>query len=277
MSKRSATWLPFANEPGMRLEHSPGVVGWLPRPRQPWNLSSMTESIEGPSGGPFRHRWRAAFPVSWTMGVVDTYSFDRYQAFTTNQAGNLVVVANEIRDRQQSWHLALFALIGAALGAVVAVWIRRRITRRPEWQVGLPLTLGAVLLTVVGVASLFRSLTAGVEVVTTAVGAAMIAAAVVGTPAVPGWITADTGNYLEAVTAPVVGRQVRLPGRGVSIARSASLIVLGFIFGSLCYTLFLKGSEWVLFIGVAPAVLVVFNELARPRPSTRTIRPAARR
>ena len=197
---------------------------------------------------------------------MDTYSFDRYQAFTTNQAGNLVLVANEITDRSQSWRLALFALIGAAFGAVIAIWIRRRVAHRSDWQVGVPLTMGAVVLAVVGVASLFRSPTAGAEVVAMAVGVAMIAAAVVGTPAVPGWITADTGNYLTAVTAPISvpeSHQQTQPHL-FNIARSATLIILGFLAGALSYTLLLKDSSWVLFIGVAPAVVVVFSELVKP-------------
>lgn len=228
----------------------------------------MTTSSAQPTiYGPFRHRWRAAFPVSLTVGVVDTYSYDRYQAFTTNQAGNLVVVANEIRDRPQSWQLAVFALLGAALGAVVAVFIRSRVRQGSAWQVGIPLSMGATLLTVVGVVSVFQTASAGGEVVALAVGVAMIAAAVVGTPAVPGWITADTGNYLTAVTSPVASSPGEKPAEPHvhNLARSATLIVLGFFAGALSYTLLLKGSPWVLFIGVAPAVLVVFAELASPR------------
>ena len=97
----------------------------------------------------FARPWLAALALAWTVGVIDSYSFAEYGVFTSNQAGNLVVLGNELPQDPQRATLAGLSLLGAVAGVAAATVLQRLFAKGPWLKVAVPLVF-MVMLMVVG-------------------------------------------------------------------------------------------------------------------------------
>ena len=79
----------------------------------------------------FARPWLAALALPWTVGVIDSYSFAEYGVFTSNQAGNLVVLGNELPQDPQQTTLAGLSLLGAVAGVAAATVLQRLFAKGP--------------------------------------------------------------------------------------------------------------------------------------------------
>jgi uncharacterized membrane protein YoaK (UPF0700 family) len=203
----------------------------------------------------FARPWLAALALSWTVGVIDAYSFQAYGVFTSNQAGNLVVLGTELPHNPQRAALAGLSLLGAVVGVAVATSIQRLLAGRRWLQVAVPMTLMILLIIT---ASLLRHLAdspARVLVPVTSAGLAGLATAVLRVPAVRGWITANTGAVLTTVHTIFEGpKAARAGGQPV---QSAVMITLGFLTGALAWGSGILGTSDPSLPALVPTLLAV--------------------
>jgi len=216
-----------------------------------------------PNARYFGKPWLVAFVMSWTVGVVDTFSFDAYGVFTTNQAGNLVVVASESVDSWDRSRLAVLSLVGAALGVIIGVLLRRRFPGPLGPRIAVPVVMGAAVLAGVGIASILERAPTALMTPLVAMGITCVAAGLIGAPGIRGWLTANTGSYLDAVSG-IVDRDGPGPWWRRTLARRykmAIVITLGFSAGALSYGLGLLNAPHPLVIGVLPMIITIVAAL----------------
>ena len=203
----------------------------------------------------FARAWLAALALSWTVGVIDAYSFQVYGVFTSNQAGNLVVLGTELPHNPQRAALAGLSLLGAVVGVAFATLIQRLLVKRQWLQVAVPMILMILLIIT---ASLLRHLADSppqVLVPLTSAGLAGLATAVLRVPAVRGWITANTGAVLTTVHTIFQGpRAARAGGQPV---QSAVMITVGFLTGALAWGSGILGTNDPSIPALIPTLLAV--------------------
>ena len=203
----------------------------------------------------FGRAWLAALALSWTVGVIDAYSFQTYGVFTSNQAGNLVVLGTELPHNPDRAVLAGLSLLGAIVGVAVSTLLQRRLNRERWLQVAVPMLLMILL---VIVAALMRQLLQSppqVLVPITSAGLAGLATAVLHVPAVHGWITANTGAVLTTVHAAFEGRNA--PRTGGQPVQSAAMITIGFLTGALAWGSGVLGNGDPSLVALIPTLIAV--------------------
>lgn len=203
--------------------------------------------------------WVGALLLSWAVGVVDSYGYDRYRVFTTNQAGNLVIFAHASVDGTQRVGLAGLSLTGAIAGVVVGVLIQKRYRDQYWLRIATPSLVGVAILAALGVMDILGEINPPVTITAVATGMAMIATGVLGTPFVANWLTGNTGALLTSAAGVTKsgGRWRHMP-RSV---KSALAITAGFVAGAASYALFLDRSQYALLIGLLPTFLVALLAL----------------
>ena len=203
--------------------------------------------------------WVGALLLSWAVGVVDSYGYDRYRVFTTNQAGNLVIFAHASVDDSQRVGLAGLSLVGAIVGVVVGVLIQKRFRDQYWLRIATPALVGVAMLAVLGVLDILGEIVPALTIVTVATGMAMIATGVLGTPFVSNWLTGNTGALLSSAAGVTNsgGRWRHMP----RTVKSALAITTGFVLGAASYALFLSTSQYALLIGLLPTFLVALLAL----------------
>ena len=207
--------------------------------------------------------WLAALALAWTVGVIDSYSFAEYGVFTSNQAGNLVVLGNDLpRDPRQAT-LAGLSLLGAVGGVAIATVMQRLLARGSWLKIAVPLVLMILLM---GVAWILRHVIGSppsVLVPVTSAALAGLATAVYRTPAIQGWITANTGAVLTTVhTAFETGEQRRAARKPV---QPAIMITVGFLSGALLWGSGVFGSTDPTPVALVPTLVALGFALADAR------------
>ncbi len=207
---------------------------------------------DGPTLSPFPAV--AAFLLAWTVGVVDSTTYLRYGVFTSNQAGNLVIAATEIFPNPGGVTLPLLSLAGAIVGAAVGNLIALRYPATDLRRAVHPLTL-ATLLLIVTVGLDLGNVPAPVIIPVVAAAFGMLAVALMRTPAVGRWLTANTGQLLAAVIGVTEWR--RDGWRGLpQAARAGVLIITGFLLGSFAVGTGLLAQHAIV-IGLGPALVAL--------------------
>ena len=115
------------------------------------------------------------------------------------------------------------------------------------------------ILAVLGVLDIFGETAPSLTITTVALGMAMIATGVLGTPFVNNWLTGNTGALLTS-TAGLInsgGRWRRMP----HAVKSALAITVGIVLGAASYALFLSNSQYALLIGLLPTFIVALLAL----------------
>ncbi len=185
-----------------------------------------------PQGIFFRHPRFAAFLLAWTVGVIDASTFQRFGVFTSNQAGNLVIIATNAFSDPTAAHLPALSLAGAAVGVVFGTWLGTRFDPRLGLRVVAPMTLATALLLVSVLLDLLDLTTALIPVISA--GLACLASAMILLPAVGMWITANTGQFLTTVSGLLGPRSGRGLKKAVPVpAVNAATLISGFILGAL--------------------------------------------
>lgn len=204
--------------------------------------------------------------LAMTMGIVDAFAFDNFGVFTTNQAGNLVVFANAPWEEWGKAQLAGGALLGAGLGAVLGAGLYRLARRKPPHDLFWPLVAGAILLLPAPVVNAVYGRPSWlVPVMAAATGCMAAGWMLAAGPKM--WLTANTGAFLNAVTAvaypdgvDAAGRQRRF--RTVA-SRTALIATLGFVAGILVYGSGVAERPHpvlVALVPVAAAVVIMWRE-----------------
>ncbi len=203
----------------------------------------------------FARPWLVALALAWTVGVIDSYSFAEYGVFTSNQAGNLVVLGNELPQDPQRATLALASLLGAVAGIAASTLLQRALARGPWLEVVVPLVL-MLLLMVLGwlLRHVFDS-PPEVLVPLTSAALAGLATAVYRTPAVQGWITANTGAVLTTVHTAFESTSQRRAAR--KPVQPAIMITLGFLAGALLWGSGVFGSTDPTPVALVPTVIAL--------------------
>jgi uncharacterized membrane protein YoaK (UPF0700 family) len=203
----------------------------------------------------FGRPWLAALALAWTVGVIDAYSFQEYGVFTSNQAGNLVLVGTELPRDPARALLAGLSLLGAAGGVAIATLLQRRLTTRPWLQVALPLILMILLISTASALHHLLNSPPTVLVPITSAGLAGLATAVLRVPAVRGWITANTGAVLTTVHTIFQARgEVRAGGQPV---QSAVMITVGFLSGAFAWGSGILGANDPSVVALIPTLVAV--------------------
>lgn len=210
----------------------------------------------------FARPWLAALALSWTVGVIDAYSFAEYGVFTSNQAGNLVVLGTQLPHDPGQATLAALSLLGAIAGVAVAT-VLQRLVRHPWRQVAAPLVLMIVLIVITWAMRQFLDSPAWALVPLTSAALAGLATALYRTPAIQGWITANTGAVLTTVhTAMQTSQERRANPRPV---QSAIMITLGFLAGAVLWGSGVFGRADPSLPALIPTLVAVFLALADER------------
>jgi uncharacterized membrane protein YoaK (UPF0700 family) len=203
----------------------------------------------------FSRPWLAALALAWTVGVIDSYSFAEYGVFTSNQAGNLVVLGNDLPQDPQRATLAGLSLLGAVVGVGAATLLQRRLARGPWLKIAVPLVL---MLMLMGVAWFLRHIVGSppaVLVPVTSAALAGLATAVYRTPAIQGWITANTGAVLTTVNAAFETRQERR--KSSRRIQTAAMITLGFLSGALLWGSGVFGDTDPTLVALIPTLVAL--------------------
>lgn len=203
----------------------------------------------------FGRAWLAALALSWTVGVIDAYSFQEYGVFTSNQAGNLVVLGTELPRDPEKATLAALSLLGAVVGVALATVIQRFLEGKRWLQVAFPMLLMIVLMVAASFLRQVVNSPAQVLVPLTSAALAGLATAVLKVPAVRGWITANTGAVLTTVHTIFEGpRAARASGQPV---RSAVMITVGFLSGAMAWGSGILGASDPSVPALIPTLIAV--------------------
>lgn len=214
----------------------------------------------------FARPWLAALALSWTVGVIDAYSFAAYGVFTSNQAGNLVVLGTELPHDPQRATLAALSLLGAVTGVAVATVLQRMLARHPWRQIAVPMALMILLIVATSVMRHVLDSPATALVPVTSAALAGLATAVYRTPAIQGWITANTGAVLTtAHTALQTPRERRSSSKPVL---PAIMITAGFLSGALLWGSGVFGTTDPSLPALVPSLVAVVLALADDRRVT---------
>lgn len=204
----------------------------------------------------FRFDLAATFLSAWTIGVVDTSTYERFGVFTSNQAGNLVLVATSLFSDRPTALLPAESLLGAAVGVVLGNRLGLRFDAHDRMRVLAPLLLATVLLVLTLIIE-YADLSATLLIPTASTSLACLAAAMLFLPSVSMWITANTGQFLSAATGLFGPRSASGTWRGLSrTTYLAAILVLGFVLGSLWVGSGLF-AEYTALVGVIPAFLAI--------------------
>ncbi|HNE88035.1 MAG TPA: DUF1275 family protein [Actinomycetota bacterium] len=213
----------------------------------------------------FARPWLAALALAWTVGVIDSYSFAEYGVFTSNQAGNLVVLGNELPQDPQRATLAGLSLLGAVAGVAAATVLQRLFAKGPWLKVAVPLVF-MVMLMVVGwflrhvVGSPPETL-----VPVTSAALAGLATAAYRTPAIQGWITANTGAVLTTVHTAFETREERRAS--VKPVQPAIMITVGFLSGALLWGSGVFGTTDPTPVALIPTIIALVLAVVNARRS----------
>ncbi len=213
----------------------------------------------------FARPWLVALALAWTVGVIDSYSFAEYGVFTSNQAGNLVVLGNELPKDPQQATLAGLSLLGAVAGVAIATVLQRLLARGPWLQIAVPLVLMILLMVVAWILRHVIGSPPSVLVPVTSAALAGLATAVYRTPAIQGWITANTGAVLTTVhTAFETSEQRRKASKPV---QPAIMITLGFLSGALVWGSGVFGSTDPTPVALVPTLIALGLAVTNARRS----------
>lgn len=205
----------------------------------------------------FHHPVLVTFLLSWSVGVVDTYGYEKYGVFTTNQAGNLVVLASEPWQDWSRSSLAVYSLLGAVGGVVLGLVLRGRFRGPLGMRVVMPIGAGAVVLTGVAVLSLLSRDVNWVSVPLVSLGMTCVAVGVFETPAMRGWLTANTGSFLSSVAYLSKGLDGYWRPARTRLAKAGALMTLGFVSGAFCHSVGLLDKPHPLLFGLVPMVVTI--------------------
>lgn len=214
----------------------------------------------------FGRPWLAALALSWTVGVIDAYSFQVYGVFTSNQAGNLVVLGTDLPRDPQRAALAALSLVGAVVGVAIATFLQRMLHPRRWLEIAAPMMLMILLIIVAALLRHLAGAPAQVLVPVTSAGLAGLATALWHAPAVRGWITANTGAFLTTAHTVFEGRQARRAGPSVM---PAVMITTGFLAGAIAWGSGILGTDDPSLPALIPTLLAtgiaVANEVRSKR------------
>ncbi|MCU0278651.1 MAG: DUF1275 domain-containing protein [Candidatus Nanopelagicales bacterium] len=203
----------------------------------------------------FARPWLAALALAWTVGVIDAYSFEAYGVFTSNQAGNLVVLGTQLPQDPARAGLAALSLLGAVVGVAVASLIQRALQRHAWLQIAVPMLLMIALILLTSFMRQVLNSPATMLVPITSMALAGLATSVLRVPAVRGWITANTGAVLTTVHTVFEGPKARTSG-GQPV-QSAVMITLGFLCGALAWGSGILGSNEPTLPALLPTAVAV--------------------
>lgn len=222
----------------------------------------------------FRHPRLAVFLLAWSVGVIDASTFERFGVFTSNQAGNLVIITTTLFSDPATAQLPALSLAGAGVGAVLGAWLGTRFDPDQGLRVVAPMTLATALLVASFGLDLLELNTALIPVISA--GLACLASALLLLPVVGMWITANTGQFLTTVSG-LLGPRKRggfwrgLPPKTVN----AATLISGFILGALFVGAHLMPTRAILpalvpaFVAIGLGYAAVFK---RARASTHSHR-----
>jgi uncharacterized membrane protein YoaK (UPF0700 family) len=214
----------------------------------------------------FARPWLAALALSWTVGVIDAYSFAAYGVFTSNQAGNLVVLGTELPHDPQRATLAALSLLGAVAGVAVSTVLQRMLARHPWRQIAVPMGLMILLIVATWVMRHVLDSPPTALVPVTSAALAGLATAVYRTPAIQGWITANTGAVLTTVHTALQTPQERR--KSPKPVLPAIMITTGFLSGALLWGSGVFGTTDPSLPALVPALAAVALALANDRRVT---------
>jgi uncharacterized membrane protein YoaK (UPF0700 family) len=213
----------------------------------------------------FARPWLAALALAWTVGVIDAYSFDEYGVFTSNQAGNLVVLGTELPQDPQRATLAGLSLLGAVVGVAGATVLQRLFATRSWLQVAVPLVFMLLLMVVAWFLRHVVESPPSVLVPVTSAALAGLATAVYRTPAIQGWITANTGAVLTTVHVAFETAEERRQSRRP--VQPAIMITLGFLSGALLWGSGIFGTSDPTPVALIPTVIALALAVLNARRS----------
>lgn len=213
--------------------------------------------VDSPLAGSFfRLDWGATFLLAWTVGVIDASTYERFGVFTSNQAGNLVLVATTIFSDASAATLPAESLLGAAVGVVLARRLGLLFDQRDGMRVLAPLMLATGLLIVTLILDLGNA-SLNLLIPAASSSLACLAAALLFMPNVTMWITANTGQLLTAVSGLLGPRQSSGTRRGLTRATcTAAIVLLGFVLGALWVGSGLL-AEYAVLLGLLPAFAAI--------------------
>lgn len=211
----------------------------------------------------FSRPWLAALALSWTVGVIDAYSYAEYGVFTSNQAGNLVLLGTDLPHDPEHAALAGLSLFGAAVGVAAATLLQRSLRGQRWRQMAVPLGLMVCLMLLTMLMRQVLDSPPQVLVPLTSTALAGLATAVYRTPAIQGWITANTGAVLTTVhTAFQTSEERRSATKPVL---PAIMITTGFLAGALLWGSGVFGTTDPTLTALAPTVVALALALADDR------------
>lgn len=206
--------------------------------------------------GFFRYPWVATFLIAWTVGAIDGSTWQRFEVFTSNQAGNLVLLGTNVFTDPAVTTLPTASLVGAAVGVVLGTLIGVRFPGDDPMRALAPMMLATALMIItVGIDIAGVPLIALIPSVSASL--ACLATALMFLPSMAVWFTANTGQFLEAVQG-FAGPRDR-PGfiRGIPFAaQRAAMMTVGFLVGAMCSGIPVITQHAVIF-GLIPTFFVI--------------------
>lgn len=204
-------------------------------------------------GGFFRYPWAATFLLAWTVGVIDGSTYQRFDVFTSNQAGNLVLLGTSLVTDPGAAVLPAASLVGAVAGVILGTWLGLRFGDDDPLRALTPLIAATVALTGTVALDLAH---APLLLIIVAVSGSLgcLAAALILIPAIGVWITANTGQLLTTAAGIVGPRDAdhRLPFS----VRRAAILTLGFMLGAACSGVPVITDHALLF-GIVPTFIAL--------------------
>lgn len=207
--------------------------------------------------------WIGALLMSWSVGVVDSYGYERHGVFTTNQAGNLVVLAHSDGRFANQSLLAVLSIVGAITGVVLGVLMQKSAGGRYWLRIALPTLLGVIILSIFSIIDLAVDVRGEVVIPLVSTSMALVATGIIAIPVISTWITGNTGTLLSSAAGLAKGglRWRHLPAK----VQSALAITVGFILGAFSYAAFLLHFRYGLLVGILPTLIVAVLALALHR------------